>query len=188
MRIINSLGKFAVVCLAVSSLTGCSFDRVWTEAQRYSYPEHEMEGCWEGTWQSKYNGHHGTLRAVITKQDEGVYNARFKATFAVVIPYEFEIPFYVSNDGEIYTFNGTADLGKLAGGVHTYNGTSTATDFHSYYSADNKDHGTFTMQKLRTCAHCGSDECGSGRDGTCGARVDAESIAETHAIVTTSGE
>lgn len=182
MRIINGLSKFAFVCLAVCSLTGCAFDRVWSEAQHYSYPEHEMEGCWEGTWQSEYNGHHGTLRAVITKQDEGIYNAHFKATFAVLIPYEFEIPFFVSNDGEIYTFEGTADLGKLAGGVYTYNGTSSATDFHSYYSADNKDHGTFTMKKLRTCSQCGSNKCNSGRTGECGARKDVEPIAETHAI------
>lgn len=167
---------------AVSSLTGCAFDRVWSEAQNYSYPEHELAGCWEGTWQSDYNGHHGSLRAIITKENEGVYNAHFKATFALIIPYEFEIPFLVSNDGEIYTFEGTQDLGRLAGGVYTYNGTASSTDFRSFYNATNKDHGTFTMQKLQTCNECGSSECCRSRTGKCGARANATPTSTARGI------
>jgi hypothetical protein len=178
LRTINSFIHAVVVCFLVCGLTGCAFDRVWSEAQQYSYPEHELAGCWEGTWQSDYNGHHGSLRAVITKQNEGVYNAHFKATFAVLIPYEFEIAFFVSHDGQIYTFEGTQDLGRLAGGVYTYNGTASSTDFRSFYSADNKDHGTFTMQKLQTCNQCGSNDCCGGRNGECGTSSEAEPIKE----------
>ena len=182
MRTLKSVMQLVAAGFVVSSLTGCAFDRVWREAQNYSYPEHELAGCWEGTWQSDYNGHHGSLRAVITKENEGVYNAHFKATFAVIIPYEFQIPFLVSNDGEIYTFEGTQDLGRLAGGVYTYNGTASSTGFRSFYNATNKDHGTFTMQKLHTCNECGSSECSRGRTGECGARANAAPISTARGI------
>jgi hypothetical protein len=152
-------------------LTGCSFGREWQAATRYSYPEQELAGCWEGTWQSDYNGHHGGLRAIITKQGEGYYDAHFHATYAAVIPFEFELPLLVTDDGTAYALQGEADLGWLAGGLYTYNGSATSTDFVAAYSAENKDHGTFTMQKKRPCAECsGSGTCGSagGKCGACG--------------------
>jgi hypothetical protein len=157
-------------------LTGCCFEREWQAAKSYTQPEQELAGCWEGTWQSDYNGHHGGLRAIITKQGEGYYNAHFHATYAVVIPFEFELPLLVTDDGRAYALEGEADLGWLAGGRYTYNGSATASDFIAAYCAENKDHGTFTMQKVQTCSECGGNgTCGSagscsGSDGgACGA-------------------
>ncbi len=160
-----------VLVVLCGMLTGCCFERQWQEATKYSYPEQELAGCWEGTWQSDYNGHHGGLRAIITKQGEGYYDAHFHATYAAVIPYEFDLPLLVTDDGTAYALEGEADLGWLAGGLYTYNGSATATDFVAAYCAENNDHGTFTMQKKRPCAECcGSGNCGatSGKCGTCG--------------------
>lgn len=154
-----------VLCVAtLLLLTGCAFEREWQSACSYSYPEHDLAGCWEGTWQSDWNGHHGGLRSIITKQGDGYYNAQFHATYAVVIPFEFEIPLLVTDDGQVYNFQGEADLGWLAGGNYTYNGTATASEFLADYCAENNDHGTFTMTRKHTCgASCGAD-CAAARD------------------------
>ncbi len=140
--------------LALLVLPGCSsFDREWRSAQEYAYPENEIAGCWEGSWLSNSNGHNGNLRAIITKQGENYYHAHFKATYAFVIPFEFEVPLMVTEDGGVYAFESQADLGWLAGGVYTYTGTTTPHDFSASYCAA-KDHGTFTMSRLQTCTQC----------------------------------
>ncbi len=152
--------RFSGLLLAVGlcSLTGCAFNREWEMASSYSYPEHELAGCWEGTWQSDYNGHHGGLRAIVTKEGDGCYNARFHATYATVIPFQFEMPLLVTDDGHIYQFSGEQDLGWLAGGNYVYTGTATPTNFEAHYEAENCDHGTFTMTKVHVC----SASCGAG--------------------------
>ncbi|MFT5323379.1 MAG: DnaJ-class molecular chaperone, partial [Planctomycetaceae bacterium] len=44
-----------------------------------------------------------------------------------------------------------------------------ATDFVAAYSAENKDHGTFTMQKKRPCAECNGSGTYGSSGGACGA-------------------
>ena len=133
-----------------------------------------MAGCWDGKWHSDWNGHEGGLRAIITKQGEGYYHAHFKATFLKVVPYEFELPMLVTEDGHIYTFEGDADLGLLAGGKYVYNGTASGGQFHADYSAENNDHGTFTMSKVHSCSECGSEACGA--KGGCIRKPSARSL------------
>ena len=156
MLLIRSLNRHCVALLAILltlSLTGCcSFERDWRQSLNYAYPEHELAGCWEGTWQSDWNQHHGGLRAIITKESESTYRAKFKATYLVVVPFEFEMPLLVAEDGQIYTFEGEADLGLLAGGLYTYKGSAAASEFASSYCGGNGDHGTFTMTKRPTCS------------------------------------
>ncbi len=136
------------LALAAFLLTGCAFEREWQAARGYAWPENELAGCWEGSWHSDWNGHEGGLRAIITQQGDNYYNAHFKATYAVVIPFEFEIPLLVTDDGQVYTFEGDADLGLLAGGNYVYCGTASGGNFHSTYEAENGDHGTFSMVKV----------------------------------------
>lgn len=163
------LPRLVLMLAMCGLLTGCCFERQWQAAKSYAYPEQELAGCWEGTWQSDYNGHHGGLRAIITKQGDGYYDAHFHATYAVVIPYEFQLPLLVTDDGRAYVLEGEADLGWLAGGLYTYNGTATATDFAASYCAENNDHGTFTMTKVQTCSECGADGACGSNGGSCGA-------------------
>jgi hypothetical protein len=176
----SQLARVLLLVALCGSLTGCCFEREWQAAKRFSYPERELAGCWEGTWQSDFNGHNGGLRAIITKQGDGYYDAHFHATYLAVIPFEFELPLLVTDDGRAYALEGEADLGWLAGGLYTYNGSATATDFVAAYSAENNDHGTFTMQKVQTCSECSGDgtcgaagscdgECCGASEGTCGA-------------------
>ncbi len=150
---ISTRGAWALACLFV--LTGCcSFERDWRTCGSYVSPANDLAGCWEGRWHSDKNGHNGTLRAIITKQGENEYHARFKATFAWILPYRFEIPLAVSEEGGVAAFESQADLGKLAGGVYSYAGQADGCEFVATYCASGGDHGTFTMRRSQTCADC----------------------------------
>lgn len=175
------LNHLTRVCLLVAStcaLTGCAFEREWQAAQSYSWPENELAGCWEGNWHSNWNGHEGGLRAIVTKQGDNYYHAQFHATYLKVVPFEFELPMLVTDDGQIYTFEGDADLGLLAGGKYVYNGTAHDGQFHAEYSAENSDHGIFTMCKVKTCGDCGA--CGATEDscGACSSRSECNRNAD----------
>ncbi|MEX0715061.1 MAG: hypothetical protein WD066_00665 [Planctomycetaceae bacterium] len=127
---------------------GCStFGHDFRAAQNYCPPEHGLEGAWEGTWLSHSNGHDGRLRAVITRCDDRHYHARFHATFLKCVPFESEAILHVTQDGEVIHFQGTEDLGWLAGGVYHYDGSASRREFFADYRAD-KDHGIFTMRRV----------------------------------------
>jgi hypothetical protein len=179
MSRISLVARLCVLAAATTTLTGCAFEREWQSAQSYSWPENELAGCWEGNWHSDWNGHEGGLRAIVTKQGEGYYHAHFKATFLKVVPYEFELPMLVTEDGHIYTFEGDADLGLLAGGKYVYNGTASGGQFQADYSAENNDHGTFTMSKVHSCGECGSAECAGCRPVDNGTREIATTFENT---------
>lgn len=144
------VGVFAILFAAM--LSGCTgFERDWRASQQFVNPCDGFSGRWEGSWKSDHNGHRGKLRAIITPTDnEHIYNARFKATYAFVIPYQFEIPMQVTTDEQGVHFEGQADLGWLAGGNYTYTGTAHCGEFDSVYCAD-KDHGIFSMKRLDAC-------------------------------------
>ena len=133
-------------------LTGCcSFERDWRACSCYVGPANEMAGCWKGRWHSDKNGHNGTLRAIITKRGENQYHARFKATFSWVLPYKFDIPLTVREEGGVHIFDSQVNLGTLAGGEFSYSGCTDTHDFAASYCASGGDHGTFTMQRILTC-------------------------------------
>ncbi|MDA0832567.1 MAG: hypothetical protein O2955_00570 [Planctomycetota bacterium] len=138
-------------------LTGCtSFERDWRASEQFVNPCDGFSGRWEGSWKSDVNGHHGKLRALISPTDnDRIYNARFKATYAFIIPYQFEIPMTVTTDDQGVHFEGQADLGWLAGGNYTYNGIAHGGQFDSVYCAS-KDNGIFTMSKVDAC--CSHDD------------------------------
>ena len=126
---------------------GCStFNREWKHASAQPAPDHDLHGQWEGTWQSDANAHSGRLRALITKQDNGRYLARFHAHYWKVLTFGYTVPLHVKESGGQFRFQGEADLGRLAGGKYTYEGQATPTNFFSAYRA-NSDRGTFRMQR-----------------------------------------
>lgn len=166
-RALCSAHRLSGVCLllvfAFLATGCCSFERNWGCCQNYAHPGNDLAGCWEGNWHSDMNGHEGRLRAIITKQDEGSYHAHFKASFAVIIPFEFEIPITTADDGGIQAFESSADLGWLAGGVYSYSGQAGECEFFARYCAENGDHGTFTMRRLGCCTQ-NCDDCASWQD------------------------
>lgn len=111
-------------------------------------PANSLAGPWEGRWISDVNGHHGRLRCLISPDGEGKYDALFQAKYERVLTFSYTVPLETRRGGASWLFHGEADLGKLAGGVYTYEGAATATNFFSTY--DNRyDHGKFEMTRPR---------------------------------------
>jgi hypothetical protein len=139
-------GCAAVVAMAaLAILSGCSsFNREWRAAGKQ--PPAGLAGRWEGHWVSDANGHNDKLRCVITEKGTNDYSANFHATYKHVFHFSYTVPLTVQQQGSNYVFSGQADLGKLAGGMYTYNGAATPTNFFSTY--DSKyDHGKFEMHR-----------------------------------------
>lgn len=130
-------------------LCGCSgFNRAWTQAGTRTQSTNSIEGRWEGRWLSAKNGHNGNLRCLITKDTNDACSARFRATYAKILRFSYTIPLEVTRSNEVWYFRSEADLGKMAGGVYQYEGTTTATHFHSTYSSK-YDHGDFEMSRVQ---------------------------------------
>lgn len=152
--------------IALLSTGCCTFEREWRNAQSYAYPAHEVAGVWEGTWCSNHNGHNGTLRAVITKEGENYYHAHFKATWAYIIPFEFELPLTTCSQNGCETFSGSADLGFLAGGAFQFAGSACGSKFDATFCAS-KDHGVFNMTRVSTLPQCCNSVCTQYCDPNC---------------------
>ncbi|MEQ2008904.1 MAG: hypothetical protein ABMA26_19150 [Limisphaerales bacterium] len=132
---------------ALLVLSGCStFSRDWKAAAAKPMPANSVEGRWEGRWHSDHNGHNGGLRALVMKLDSGQYEARFHATYAVVLSFGSTVNLDVRPAGGLHQFSGSADLGKAAGGLYHYEGKASATNFFSTYKCPS-DHGTFQMTR-----------------------------------------
>jgi len=136
-----------VVAVLALLLCGCSsFNRAWKQASRTPAPPDSIEGRWEGHWLSTANEHTGNLRCLITKEADGPYAARFRATYLKVLRFSYIVPLAVTRSNEVWHFHGEANLGKMAGGIYHYEGTTTPTHFHSTYQSK-YDHGEFEMTR-----------------------------------------
>ncbi len=82
----------------------------------------------------------------MTHVTNDVYSARFHARYHRVINLTFGYSADLSAQaaGDQLRFHGQADLGWYAGGVYHYEGSATASDFHSTYSS-RYDHGDFIL-------------------------------------------
>jgi hypothetical protein len=78
--------------------------------------------------------------------DEATYRARFHATYALLLQFEYTADMTVEmRDGVAY-FKGQADLGRMAGGIYHYDGHADGQTFYSTYQAGS-DHGHFKMTR-----------------------------------------
>lgn len=139
----------AMAIAYISQMAGCSsFNRDWNALAETESSATGIEGRWEGTWLSDANAHHGGLRCIIASDENGIIQARYRATYAWLLRFEYTVPMTVQREGETWRFSGEADLGSLAGGHYEYNGTVQGDAFHSTYSSAG-DHGTFEMTRVR---------------------------------------
>ncbi len=136
----------------------CTFERDWRAAQKCLPPADNLAGLWEGTWESHYNGHDGTLRAIITPCGDGRYIAQYKGTFAYIVPFAYTTTHYATSQGAATQFAGEESLGPLFGGTYRMQGCADGRSFTAHYQAD-KDHGVFRMQRVG-CGNCGCGSCG----------------------------
>ncbi len=140
-------GHIVPIIAGAFLLSGCSsFNREWSAALKEPIPSATLSGPWEGRWISDVNGHNDKLRCIISQKTDSGYDAKFHATYKSVFHFGYTVPLEVKKRGNSFVFSGEADLGKMAGGVYTYEGASTATNFFSTY--DSKyDHGKFEMHR-----------------------------------------
>jgi hypothetical protein len=133
--------------LVVLLLTGCStFNYEWRREAKKPTPTNDITGRWEGSWLSDKNGHEGRLRCIITPETNGVFQAKFYATYQKWLHFGYTVPMTVRASTNRVAFDGSVDLGKLAGGVYRYTGYTTPTNFFSTYKCK-YDHGTFRMAR-----------------------------------------
>lgn len=139
----------ALALLVVTlGLTACSgFGREWRAAARQPVPAEGLGGRWEGRWVSEVNGHAGRLRAILTPTGAQSYRARFHARYAGFLSFGYTVELSATNDaaGRAH-FRGSADLGKLAGGVYTYAGQADTQRFEATYQS-RADHGRFELTR-----------------------------------------
>lgn len=128
-------------------LCGCSsFGRAWKTAGQAPPSPDSIEGRWEGCWLSDANGHTGKLRCLLSQEADGRYTAWFRATYLKILRFSYRVPLQVESHDGVWDFQGSEDLGKLAGGVYHYAGNATSTNFSSTYDST-YDRGTFEMKR-----------------------------------------
>ena len=146
----QSLGfRLLLLCVLVMAFgSGCStFNYEWRQTVKANpAPSDPRLGPWEGTWTSEPSGHSGRLRCLLASGGPTGTQARFRATYAKVLTFEYTVPLRMSSQGERQKFEGSADLGKLAGGLYTYDGFLSSTQLFSTYNC-RYDHGIFRMTR-----------------------------------------
>ncbi len=134
--------------LGLAVLTsGCStFNYEWRREARKATPTNDIAGRWQGRWLSEATGHNDALQCLITRESEDRYRARFRATYERVLHFSYTVMLDAKPGTNSVEFHGSADLGRLAGGVYQYDGHATPTNFFSRYKAK-QDRGTFQMER-----------------------------------------
>lgn len=156
---------YLVLCALASAATGCctTFERDWKSAQSTPASHDGLAGAWEGTWESDSNGHHGSLRAVITKCGENQYCARYHATFCKFIPYGYDTYHVAFEENGAMHFQGQTDLGWLAGGSYTYAGWANGHQYAARYRTED-DNGYFRMTRVNpSAAGCATCQAGAAQ-------------------------
>ncbi len=140
----------AVAGILILSVTGCSsFNRAWRSAEKIPVTPDSMAGRWQGHWSSDANGHSGKLLCIVSRQNDGDYAARFRATYMKILKFSYTVPLKVEPQDGGWHFHGEENLGSLAGGVYQYEGKATLTNFNSTYRST-YDHGVFEMERPAT--------------------------------------
>jgi hypothetical protein len=138
-----------LMVLGVLVFCGCSrFESQWRQVVSQPLPTDNIAGPWEGRWTSHVNGHTDTLRAIISEAPGDDYDVTFRAAYKKGITFHFGYAVrmeVVPTNGAV-AFRGSENLGWFAGGVYTYIGHATPTNFFSTY--DSKfDRGIFEMKR-----------------------------------------
>ena len=132
-RIVFVLILFLVVCSS-------SFDTVATGQ--------DLSGHWNGAWQSQTTGHRGRISATFCQIDSCQVQAKFKGTFARIIPFRYRTKLQiVHQEPGLMVLGGSRKLGPIMG-QFTYEGTISNGQFSAQYSSK-RDRGTWNLSRQR---------------------------------------
>ena len=149
MRLAHTLRLLPLLLFIPLPLAGCSgFEHDWrTPAiQQLASGNDRLLGRWKGSWKSQASGHSGGLRCIVTPAGEGRRHVAFKASFALVLKFGYAMDLDVEQREDAEYFRGSADLGRLAGGVYQYDGHADGRTFYCTYRSKS-DHGYFKMTR-----------------------------------------
>ena len=150
-----TIAAICALTLLLASAGCSSFNRDWKKASATPLSANDVTGRWEGSWLSEVSGHHGRLRCLLTKLENGRYRARYKATYRKILRVSYAVDMRVEQQqgpAGSFNFQGETDLGWSGGGVYHYEGHATPTNFFATYKSK-FDHGTFEMTRPRDAAH-----------------------------------
>lgn len=104
-----------------------------------------LEGRWRGGWQSCSNGHKGRLNAQFCRIDSTHVRAKFKGTFAKVIPFRYRpVLDIVYEEPGLMVLQGNKRI--PFGGNFEYNATISGNQFTATYRS-RRDHGVWQLQR-----------------------------------------
>ena len=105
----------------------------------------ELDGRWQGGWQSCTNGHKGRLNAQFCRIDANHVQAKFKGTFAKVIPFRYRpVLNVVHEEPGLMVLQGSKKLPLM--GSFEYNATIRGNQFSATYRS-RRDNGVWQMQR-----------------------------------------
>jgi hypothetical protein len=108
----------------------------------------DLSGVWRGNWNSQSTGHRGRLSATFRQDCPGYVNARFRGTFAKVIPFVYRARLQVVHQQPGYmVLAGSKKLGPIMGQFEYYAEVQDGCFSASYSSK--RDRGTWIMSKPR---------------------------------------
>jgi len=126
--------------------TGCStFNKEWSAATKQA-AHTGVNGPWEGEWRSEKNGHHGSLRCVLTQTSPTEFRAHYRAKYMKILRFTYVATLTGRETNGAVALQGSSNLGKLAGGVYSYDAVVTPESFKSSYNSK-YDHGNYTMSR-----------------------------------------
>ena len=106
----------------------------------------EPSGRWKGRWSSGTTGHSGPMRARVTPNSDGSYNARFVGRFFVVIPFVYRAELQPVQTWAGTTYVADKKLGPLLGS-YRMNAIIPGNEFNANFSAAG-DTGQIHMRRL----------------------------------------
>jgi hypothetical protein len=135
----------ALVLLTGPSCTG--WPRGWGKAKRLATTD-GLSGAWQGTWESVPTGHTGKLRCAVFPKSPGVWEYRYRATWARVLCAGFSVDCQGTRQADgSWRVTGERDLGPLFGGKFSHEGTITGDQLNAQYRAA-ADHGNLTLRRV----------------------------------------
>lgn len=143
------LPLLTAVILAVACPACTGWPRGWSAAKRAPQTD-GLSGAWEGTWKSVPTGHTGKLRCAVSPKAPGIWQYRYRASWAKVLCAGFTVDCTAvrQTDGT-WKLSGERDLGPVFGGLFSHSGTVSrdGEKLDATYRAK-LDHGVLTLRRV----------------------------------------
>jgi len=118
------------------------FDLEWRRFQPRS--SQGIQGCWTGKWKSFETRKDVPVKCILTRIAPGTYLGSFSTKYLDFFNLSYEVQFRVTEFQKHFQLEGTADLGRFAGGVYHFKGVGTPAALAWEYRSP-KDEGEMRL-------------------------------------------